>query len=30
MQSWYLLFLKRGQLQRSLEHLVRQGVSCLT
>lgn len=30
MQSWYLLYCKRGQLQRAQEHLERQAVSCLT
>ncbi|VYU55443.1 transcription/translation regulatory transformer protein RfaH [Metakosakonia massiliensis] len=30
MQSWYLLYCKRGQLQRAQEHLQRQAVSCLT
>ncbi|APZ07843.1 MULTISPECIES: transcription/translation regulatory transformer protein RfaH [Kosakonia] len=30
MQSWYLLYCKRGQLQRAQEHLERQSVSCLT
>ncbi|XTZ38393.1 transcription/translation regulatory transformer protein RfaH [Salmonella enterica] len=30
MRSWYLLYCKRGQLQRAQEHLERQAVSCLT
>ena len=30
MQSWYLLYCKRGQLQRAQEHLERQAVNCLT
>lgn len=30
MESWYLLFCKRGQLLRAQEHLERQGVSCLS
>ncbi|WP_058911819.1 transcription/translation regulatory transformer protein RfaH [Entomohabitans teleogrylli] len=30
MQSWYLLYCKRGQLQRAREHLERQSVHCLT
>ncbi len=30
MESWYLLYCKRGQLQRAQEHLERQAVSCLT
>lgn len=30
MQSWYLLYCKRGQLQRAQEHLQRQAVGCLT
>lgn len=30
MQAWYLLYCKRGQLQRAQEHLERQAVSCLT
>ena len=30
MQSWYLLYCKRGQLQRAQEHLERQAVTCLT
>lgn len=29
MQSWYLLYCKRGQLQRAQEHLERQAVNCL-
>lgn len=29
MQAWYLLYCKRGQLQRALEHLERQNVNCL-
>lgn len=30
MQAWYLLYCKRGQLQRAQEHLERQSVNCLT
>ena len=30
MQAWYLLYCKRGQLQRAQEHLERQAVNCLT
>ncbi|WP_213716343.1 transcription/translation regulatory transformer protein RfaH [Cedecea lapagei] len=30
MQSWYLLYCKRGQLLRAKEHLERQEVNCLT
>lgn len=30
MQSWYLLYCKRGQLLRAKEHLERQSVTCLT
>lgn len=30
MQSWYLLYCKRGQLLRAKEHLERQSVNCLT
>lgn len=30
MQSWYLLYCKRGQLLRAKEHLERQDVNCLT
>ncbi|BDH47608.1 transcription antitermination protein RfaH [Salmonella enterica subsp. enterica serovar Choleraesuis] len=30
MQSWYLLYCKRGQLQRAQQHLERQNVVCLT
>lgn len=30
MQSWYLLYCKRGQLLRAKEHLERQAVNCLT
>ena len=30
MQAWYLLYCKRGQLQRAQEHLERQAVHCLT
>ena len=30
MQSWYLLYCKRGQLQRAQEQLQRQAVNCLT
>lgn len=29
MQAWYLLYCKRGQLQRAQEHLERQKVNCL-
>ena len=29
MQAWYLLYCKRGQLQRAQEHLERQEVNCL-
>lgn len=29
MQAWYLLYCKRGQLQRAQEHLERQSVSQL-
>ena len=29
MQSWHLLYCKRGQLQRAQEHLERQAVNCL-
>ncbi len=29
MQDWYLLYCKRGQLQRAMEHLERQDVNCL-
>ena len=29
MQAWYLLYCKRGQLQRAQEHLERQSVNCL-
>lgn len=29
MQAWYLLYCKRGQIQRALEHLQRQAVNCL-
>ncbi|MDF7679473.1 transcription/translation regulatory transformer protein RfaH [Enterobacteriaceae bacterium ESL0689] len=29
MQAWYLLYCKRGQIQRALEHLQRQTVDCL-
>ncbi|VTM87011.1 Transcriptional activator rfaH [Raoultella ornithinolytica] len=29
MQAWYLLYCKRGQLQRAQEHLERQAVNCL-
>ena len=29
MQAWYLLYCKRGQLQRAMEHLERQDVNCL-
>lgn len=29
MESWYLLYCKRGQLQRAKEHLERQQVECL-
>ncbi|GAB2948911.1 transcription/translation regulatory transformer protein RfaH [Hafnia psychrotolerans] len=30
MESWYLLYCKRGQLLRAKEHLERQQVNCLT
>ncbi|MBK4714960.1 MULTISPECIES: transcription/translation regulatory transformer protein RfaH [Tenebrionibacter/Tenebrionicola group] len=30
MQTWYLLYCKRGQLLRAKEHLERQSVNCLT
>jgi len=30
MQAWYLLYCKRGQLQRAQEQLERQAVTCLT
>ena len=30
MKSWYLLYCKRGQLLRAMEHLQRQDVTCLT
>lgn len=30
MESWYLLYCKRGQLVRAQEHLVRQEVNCLS
>lgn len=30
MQSWYLLYCKRGQFLRAQEHLVRQKVNCLS
>lgn len=30
MQSWYLLYCKRGQLLRAQQHLERQNVECLT
>lgn len=30
MRAWYLLYCKRGQLQRAQEHLERQAVHCLT
>ncbi|MBW7984445.1 transcription/translation regulatory transformer protein RfaH [Enterobacillus tribolii] len=30
MESWYLLYCKRGQLQRAKEHLERQQVPCFT
>ncbi|WP_431224150.1 transcription/translation regulatory transformer protein RfaH [Serratia sp. L9] len=30
MESWYLLYCKRGQLLRAQEHLVRQEVTCLS
>lgn len=30
MQAWYLLYCKRGQLQRAQEHLERQAVNCVT
>ncbi|OON38586.1 transcriptional activator RfaH [Izhakiella australiensis] len=30
MESWYLLYCKRGQLMRAKEHLERQAVNCLS
>ncbi|KGD80108.1 transcriptional regulator [Tatumella morbirosei] len=30
MESWYLLFCKRGQLLRAQEHLERQGIACMS
>ncbi|PWW02638.1 transcription/translation regulatory transformer protein RfaH [Mangrovibacter plantisponsor] len=30
MESWYLLYCKRGQVQRAQEHLERQSVNCVT
>lgn len=30
MQAWYLLYCKRGQLERAQQHLERQAVNCLT
>lgn len=30
MQAWYLLYCKRGQLERAQAHLERQAVNCLT
>ncbi|PCP71327.1 transcription/translation regulatory transformer protein RfaH [Morganella morganii] len=30
MKDWYLLYCKRGQLPRAMEHLQRQQVECLT
>ncbi|PIJ50810.1 transcriptional activator RfaH [Erwinia sp. OLTSP20] len=30
MESWYLLYCKRGQLKRAKEHLERQAVNCLS
>ncbi|MGF6560578.1 transcription antitermination factor NusG [Erwinia aphidicola] len=30
MESWYLLYCKRGQLLRAKEHLERQAVHCLS
>ncbi len=30
MESWYLLYCKRGQLLRAQEHLIRQEVNCLS
>lgn len=30
MESWYLLYCKRGQLLRAQEHLTRQAVNCLS
>lgn len=30
MQSWYLLYCKRGQIERAKEHLERQQVNCMT
>ncbi|WP_265498738.1 transcription/translation regulatory transformer protein RfaH [Providencia rustigianii] len=30
MEKWYLLYCKRGQLDRAIEHLTRQYVTCMT
>ncbi|MBC5789268.1 transcriptional antiterminator RfaH [Providencia alcalifaciens] len=30
MEKWYLLYCKRGQLDRAVEHLTRQHVTCMT
>ncbi|MTC14774.1 transcription/translation regulatory transformer protein RfaH [Providencia alcalifaciens] len=30
MEKWYLLYCKRGQLERAVEHLTRQNVACMT
>ncbi|MCW2256435.1 transcriptional antiterminator RfaH [Providencia alcalifaciens] len=30
MEKWYLLYCKRGQIDRAIEHLDRQNVTCLT
>lgn len=30
MEKWYLLYCKRGQLDRAIEHLTRQHVTCMT
>lgn len=30
MEKWYLLYCKRGQLDRAVEHLTRQDVTCMT
>lgn len=30
MEKWYLLYCKRGQIERAMEHLNRQNVVCMT
>ncbi|EKT53059.1 transcription/translation regulatory transformer protein RfaH [Providencia sneebia] len=30
MEKWYLLYCKRGQIDRAIEHLSRQNVTCIT